>query len=319
LTSTTVLRTFAALLAAAAVACAAAPASTPTRVVAPGVTVAGIQVGGLSAEPARARIDAAFGRPLTVVYKDERTTIDPSAAGARVDVNAAVSSALAATPRSAIAVPVRYSQAKAQTIVAKLAKRYDRAPVDAAVTGAVNGVPAFSPARPGIAVDTKTMEAAVGQLLRDGTRAPLHLLTKVVPPKKTIANFGPVIVVTRGANTLRLFDGERPVRAFAVATGQAIYPTPAGVWHIMDKQRDPWWYPPTYDSWAKGLKPVPPGPSNPLGTRWMGLNAPGVGIHGTDEPTSIGYSASHGCIRMHVPDAEWLFEHVHVGTPVVVL
>jgi Uncharacterized protein conserved in bacteria len=78
----------------------------------------------------------------------------------------------------------------------------------------------------------------------------------------------------------------------------------------MNKQRDPWWYPPTYDDWAKGLKPVPPGPSNPLGTRWMGLNAPGVGIH---------YSLSHGCVRMHVPDAEWLFERVHVGTPVVIV
>ncbi len=67
------------------------------------------------------------------------------------------------------------------------------------------------------------------------------------------------------------------------------------------------------DDWARGLKPVPPGPDNPLGTRWMGLSAPGVGIHGTDEPTSIGYSASHGCIRMQVPDAEWLFDHVDVG------
>jgi lipoprotein-anchoring transpeptidase ErfK/SrfK len=51
----------------------------------------------------------------------------------------------------------------------------------------------------------------------------------------------------------------------------------------------------------------------------MGLSAPGVGIHGTDAPTSIGYSASHGCIRMHVPEAEWLFEHIRVGTTVVIL
>jgi lipoprotein-anchoring transpeptidase ErfK/SrfK len=83
--------------------------------------------------------------------------------------------------------------------------------------------------------------------------------------------------------------------------------------------KNPWWYPPVQDAWAKGLKPVPPGPSNPLGTRWMGLNAPGVGIHGTDEPTSIGYSASHGCIRMQVPDAEWLFDHVDVGTTVYIV
>jgi len=118
---------------------------------------------------------------------------------------------------------------------------------------------------------------------------------------------------------LFLYSGTKLFRTFAVATGQAIYPTPRGRWHIVVKWKNPWWYPPVQDEWAKGLKPVPPGPSNPLGTRWMGLNAPGVGIHGTDEPASIGYSASHGCIRMRIPDAEWLFVHVRVGSPVWII
>jgi lipoprotein-anchoring transpeptidase ErfK/SrfK len=118
---------------------------------------------------------------------------------------------------------------------------------------------------------------------------------------------------------LTLYRGARYVRQFHVATGQAIYPTPLGNFHIVVKWENPTWYPPTQDAWAKGLKPVPPGPNNPLGTRWMGIDAPGVGIHGTDEPASIGYSESHGCIRMLVPDAEWLFEHVTVGTPVFIV
>jgi lipoprotein-anchoring transpeptidase ErfK/SrfK len=163
------------------------------------------------------------------------------------------------------------------------------------------------------------MRAAIAAELTTGYRSPLALLKQPVPAKRTVHNFGPVIVVTRAVNTLRLFEGNRLVRTFPVATGQAIYPTPSGLFKIENKQMDPWWYPPTYDSWAKGLKPVPPGPSNPLGTRWMGLTAPGVGIHGTDAETSIGYSVSHGCIRMHVPDAEWLFTRVKVGTPVVIL
>jgi lipoprotein-anchoring transpeptidase ErfK/SrfK len=142
---------------------------------------------------------------------------------------------------------------------------------------------------------------------------------QVVAPHLSADVFANVIVINRATNTLRLFDGRSLVRTFAVATGQAIYPTPAGLWRIVDMQRNPWWYPPVQDEWARGLKPVPPGPSNPLGTRWMGLNAPGVGIHGTDAPASIGYSASHGCVRMQVPEAEWLFEHVSVGTPVVIL
>ena len=280
------------------------------------MTVSGIRVGGLTAEPARDRIAAAFQRPLRIVAPKGIEAVDPARAGSQIDVDAAVSAALDATPGSSIEVPVRYSQARATKIVDELAERYDRAPVNAAVTGADANGPVFSPARTGLAVDQRTMRAAIGQLLRDGTRAPLHLLTNPVAPTKTVANFGAVIVVTRSTNTLRLYRGSRLVRTFRVATGQSVYPTPSGLWRIVDKQRNPWWYPPTYDDWAKGLKPVPPGPSNPLGTRWMGLNAPGVGIHGTDAPTSIGYSASHGCIRMQIPDAEWLFDRVALGTPV---
>jgi lipoprotein-anchoring transpeptidase ErfK/SrfK len=314
-----VLRTFAALVAAAGLACAAAPASEPTTVIPAGVTVSGLHVGGLSAEPARAAVDAAFTRPVTITYGSRQTVIDPDQLGAKVDADAAVGSALAATPRSRIALPVSYSAARAARVVDNLAGRVDRPPVAADVVGATAAGPEFTPSRPGVAVDVNAMLGAVPRLLSDSTRAPLQLITRPVPAKRTVARFGPVIVVTRATNTLRLYNGRRLVRTFPVATGQAIYPTPAGIWQIVDKQRDPWWYPPTEDAWAKGLKPVPPGPSNPLGTRWMGLNAPGVGIHGTDAPTSIGYSASHGCVRMHVPDAEWLFEHVRVGTPVVIL
>jgi lipoprotein-anchoring transpeptidase ErfK/SrfK len=106
--------------------------------------------------------------------------------------------------------------------------------------------------------------------------------------------------------------------AFRVATGQRIYPTPLGRFEIVTKWRNPWWYPPDSD-WAKGEKPVPPGPGNPLGTRWMGISSPGVGIHGTPDAASLGYSASHGCIRMAIPQAEWLFEHVEIGTPVYIV
>jgi lipoprotein-anchoring transpeptidase ErfK/SrfK len=314
-----VLRTFAALVIAAGLACAAAPASQQTRTIPAGVSVAGIAVGSLSAEPARARIEAAFARPVTIDYRNAATVVPPAAVGASLSVHAAVSSALAATPRSTIALPVRYSQRKVAKLVASLARRYNRPAVDAKVTGASAAGPTFEPARAGVAVRVTTMRAAVAQLLRDGTRTPLQLLTRPVKPKRTIAHFGAVIVVTRAANTLRYYKGRTLVRTFRVATGQAIYPTPAGVWRVVNKQLNPWWYPPTYDAWAKGLKPVPPGPGNPLGTRWMGLTAPGVGIHGTDADTSIGYSASHGCIRMHVPDAEWLFERVPLGTPVVIL
>jgi lipoprotein-anchoring transpeptidase ErfK/SrfK len=304
------------LLVAAGLACAAAPAAQRGRAIPEGVRVGSVTVGGLLAVPAQERIASQLDAPVTIAAGDKTVTVAPSALGARLDVHAAVGAALAATPGSRIALPVRTAPAKVDAVVASLQKRFDRAPVPARVTGAENDRPVFSKPRPGVAVDVKTMRAALAQALARGTRTPLQLITRTVKAKPFT---GPVIVVNRSENRLRLYDGAKLVRTFPVATGQAIYPTPAGVWRIVVKQMNPWWYPPTYDAWAKGLKPVPPGPGNPLGTRWMGLNAPGVGIHGTDAPGSIGYSASHGCIRMQVPDAEWLFPHVTVGTPVVVV
>ena len=87
----------------------------------------------------------------------------------------------------------------------------------------------------------------------------------------------------------------------------------------MNKQREPVVVPADLDAWAQGLKPVPPGPGNPLGTRWMGICTPGR-RHPRHAATTLDrLQRSHGCVRMHVPDAEWLFEHVAVGTPVVIL
>jgi lipoprotein-anchoring transpeptidase ErfK/SrfK len=313
-----VLRAFAAFVLAAGLACAAAPAAKRTPLIASGVAVLGVRVGGLSSEPARMRIEDAFARPLTILYGRERLVVTPRRLGAGAAVDAAVTSALAATARSRIALPVEVSASDIESYVAWLARRFYRPAVDAKLLGANANGPVIAEGRAGVAVRRATMQRALAQQLRTGARAPLELLTRPVAPKVTRATFGQVIVITRGANLLQLYDGTRLVRSFGVATGQSRYPTPSGIFEVVDKQRNPWWRPPNSD-WARGLKPIPPGPGNPLGTRWMGLTAPGVGIHGTPDDASIGYSASHGCIRMHVPDAEWLFDHVDYGTPVVIL
>jgi lipoprotein-anchoring transpeptidase ErfK/SrfK len=100
-----------------------------------------------------------------------------------------------------------------------------------------------------------------------------------------------------------------------VAIGQAEYPTPTGTYKIVTKQKNPTWNPPD-SPWAEGLGQIPPGPGNPLGTRWIGTSAPAIGIHGTYADYSIGTAASHGCLRMHIPDVEELYEDVAVGMPV---
>ena len=252
------------------------------------------------------------------IYRGNTITVSTQRLGAGAGVDAAVTSALAATPRSRIALPVTFSRRNVSSFVDWLARRFYRPPQDATLVGADETGPLIREGKAGLAVRRETMRIALAQTLRSASRAPLQLLTKPVPPKVTRATFGQVIVISRGGNSLRLYDSTQLVRSFGVATGRAEYPTPAGIWHIVDMERNPWWRPPD-SPWARGLKPIPPGPGNPLGTRWMGLDAAGVGIHGTPDDASIGYSASHGCIRMHVPDAEWLFDHVGYGTAVVIL
>jgi L,D-transpeptidase ErfK/SrfK len=89
--------------------------------------------------------------------------------------------------------------------------------------------------------------------------------------------------------------------------------TPIGQFHIIEKVPNPTWYPP---SWAESTKPVPPGPDNPLGNRWIGISATRVGIHGTNDPLNVGASVTHGCIRCYPEHVEKLFTEVSVGLPV---
>ncbi|MBC7461277.1 MAG: murein L,D-transpeptidase [Thermoleophilia bacterium] len=124
------------------------------------------------------------------------------------------------------------------------------------------------------------------------------------------------IVIDQSDHSLTLLRSGQVVKKYGVAVGQVAYPTPNGAFKIQSMQEDPTWTPPD-SAWAKDAKPIGPGADNPLGTRWMAIDGT-VGIHGTNSPDSIGFSVSHGCIRMAIPDVEDLFGRVRIGTPVVV-
>jgi hypothetical protein len=121
-----------------------------------------------------------------------------------------------------------------------------------------------------------------------GKIAPQRVIVLSVPDRK--------LAVTEGGRVLKVYD---------VAVGKPSTPSPTGEMKIINKAVDP-----TYHH--KG-KVVPPGKSNPLGNRWMGLSAKGYGIHGTNVQSSVGKAASHGCIRMRKHDVEELFAMVRVG------
>jgi lipoprotein-anchoring transpeptidase ErfK/SrfK len=308
------------LVAVAAAFGATAPdAARPPAVIAPGVSISGIGVGGLTSEPARTRIQRAFGRPLQFIHDGKRWKVETSKFATRWYIQSALARALQAVPGQSLELGVSYRQKLLRRYVDKVAKRFYAEPVDARLTGlGSDGRPVIAPERPGRRVAKALLQGSIAQALHTPRRAPLRLPTKPVAPEVTQEEFGAVVVIARESKKLTLYDGRQVVRTFRIATGTAEYPTPLGMFSIATKQRNPWWYPPPDSDWAQGKEPIPPGPGNPLGTRWMGLTAPLVGIHGTPDAASIGYSASHGCIRMHIPEADWLFDRVEIGTPVVI-
>jgi len=294
----------------------AAPVA-PT-VVPRGVRVAGVRIAGLTPADAVTAVRSAFGRPLEIDVDRLKLLLDPTRF-ASAYASTAVARARVSDSGTNVPLVVAVRGRAVAAWVAGVAARVDR-PGVAATLKITGGNPRITAPVLGRKLAQAKLRARIVAALTSNSRLPVRVHSAAVKPATTVGLTAvPTIVVNRSQNRLYLFDGTKLYRTFPVATGQSIYPTPAGTWHIVVKWKNPWWYPPTQDSWAQGLKPVPPGPGNPLGTRWMGLDAPGVGIHGTDEPSSIGYSASHGCIRMQVPDAEWLFDHVDIGTTVYVV
>ncbi len=269
---------------------ALAPSAGPSKRIPNGVRIAGVNVAGLDAGQAKQQIGARFATPLRFKFAREHWAASPEALGMNAEIGNAVSRAKEAGGGDDIGVSVDVNRDAVKEYVASLDQRFGIPAENAVVVGLVDGHPKIADSQWGRTVRRQTMVRAIVRTLRTRIRPELPVVMKTLKPSVSKGGFGPVVVINRAANSLELFNGEQPVR----------------------------WRPPD-SAWAKGLKPIPPGPGNPLGTRWMGLSAPGVGIHGTPDAASIGYSASHGCIRMYIPDATWLFDHVQLGTPVLIV
>ena len=291
--------------------------TTAPATIASGVTISGVDVGDLTYDAAFTAVRDSFARPVTLVVPRHRLAIEPARIGAMAYVRASVTRALTVPAGTALKLRVILGRKGTQRYLDAVAKRFDREAVDSELL-LRNLRPVITKEQAGRTLREVRAMNGIFTALVTNTRPEVTLQFAELQPSVTRGSFGPVIVIRRGSNRLYLYKGMRFQRVFGVATGQSAYPTPLGSWHVVVKWRNPWWYPPN-SPWAKGAKPIPPGPGNPLGTRWMGLSAPGVGIHGTPDPGSLGYSASHGCIRMYIPNAEWLFDHVDIHTPVFIV
>jgi hypothetical protein len=313
--------------------------------IAAGITIAGIDVGGLHAPQARAvlarRLVEPLQRPLRVEYGPHRFVVRPASAGLKVDVAHMVDAAVELSRRGGLtsrllrelrgrrlheSVPLRaaLSNASLARFVDRVATVVDRPARSARVVPADTATKLHVvPSRDGVAVRRDRLLAALGAglLHRTGART-LRVPTRVVHPRwttGTIAKRYPAfLLVSRETFTLRLFTHLKLARTYRIAVGQAGLETPAGLYAIDDKQVNPSWHVPM-SAWAGDLagRIIPPGPQDPIKARWMGF-WDGAGIHGTDNDASIGSAASHGCIRMTIPDVEALYPLVPLHTPIYV-
>ena len=311
--------------------------------IAHGVTVAGIDVGGLSAGQARLRLQLRLRpqveRPVTLEYRDRRFVLSPAQAAVHADVDRMVHEAVQRSRdgwfvgralrelsggkvRARVPLRVSYSYAAVARLVDHVAKTIGRPAHDATIDP--NGYSLnFKPSHTGVRVLRRRLaRAIVAQLRRPASLHVLIVPWTVAKPKvsswQLAQKYPYFITIARSEFRLRLWEHLQLAKSYTIAVGRIGLETPAGLYSIIDKQVDPSWHVPN-SAWAGSLagQVIPPGPDDPLKARWMGI-VDGAGIHGTDDLGSLGTAASHGCIRMSIPDVIELYNIVPMHTPVYV-
>jgi lipoprotein-anchoring transpeptidase ErfK/SrfK len=312
--------------------------------IAKGVSVGGIAVGGMRASEARRvlreRLADPLERPVTVRARGRSFRLSAERARLHTDVGGMVSEALEVSRDGNVLsrtvrgltgdeldeeLPARvtYSRAAVESLVRRVKRSLDRPAQDAQASYSAAGID-VRPGQNGLAVRGRELERHVSaEIVLPNADRVVKARTKVTKPKVTREQIAQqnryFIGVDRGAFTLRFFKNLRLAKSYRIAVGQVGLETPAGLYHVQNKAIDPAWHVPNRDWAGKLAGTVIPGgtPQNPLKARWLGI-FDGAGIHGTDAIGSLGTAASHGCIRMAIPDVKELYDEVPVQTPVYV-
>ena len=319
--------------------------SSRSDTIAPGVKVGTVDVGGLTAREAAAKLRAdmvqQLRRRLVVRAGEREFPLTAREARIAADVEAMVAAAVArgragsivartwrgvtgAAVDARIQPRVAYSLPAVRRLVDKVRVTMTRKARNAEIAVA-GGRVEVRRARDGLSVDAKALRPQIERALVndiDGDRSLRVKLERTKPKVSTqqLATKYPVLLtVERSRFRINLFKKLKLAKSYPIAVGQAGLETPAGRYTITNKAVNPAWSVPN-SPWAGSLAgTVVPGgiPSNPLKARWLGIYD-GVGVHGTDVRGSIGTNASHGCIRMLVEDVVKLYDQVPVGTPIYI-
>jgi lipoprotein-anchoring transpeptidase ErfK/SrfK len=311
--------------------------------IAEGVTIGGVDVGGRTADEARALIEADLIEPLdrevTVTYGKEHFTLEAEELDVRADVDGMVDQALAVSQEGGLPTRVwryatggevdeeiepsiTYSKSTLEDFITGVGKNVDVPAVDASVEPTSTSLEPVQ-SQTGVEVQEDDLRAKLEQAVQSPDSRTVEAEVEKVQPEVTTdelaEKYPHYIVINRTGFQLSYYEDLKLVKTYTIAVGQVGYDTPTGIYSIQNKAVNPAWSVPN-SAWAGDLAgTVVPGgaPNNPLVARWMGI-IDGAGIHGTSDTGSLGSAASHGCIRMAVPDVIELYDQVPVGTPVYI-
>jgi lipoprotein-anchoring transpeptidase ErfK/SrfK len=308
-----------------------AVAAPATEQLPAGATIAGVDVGGQDAKAAQQTVKDSLAplyenRPIAIRVDHKDRLVMPRAAGFVIYYDWMVTRAFAlAGAHKDVVVPLHLGvkDKNRDAAIGGVAKNYYRAPRDARVKFGVTAIRRVR-ARMGHALDQALVRRRLEQELRHPTTGRVVAGRVIhVRPSVTTASlrkrYPAYVSVDRGTHLLRVFRSLRLVRTYPVAVGAAGFETPAGLRHVLYKDKNPSWTAPNRP-WASPYQgqTFPPGDSrNPL-REWFIALGDGIGIHGTSEEWTVGTSASHGCLRMHADDVKQVAKLTPVGTPVLI-
>ena len=312
-------------------------------IIAKGVTAGGVDLSGMKPREAREKLRRELAVPLqkavTVKYGGRRYRLSPARAKVRVNTADMVQKAIDASRKgnlftrttraitggsvhASIPVEVSYSHSAVARFARQMQRSVDKPAVDATI-GFSGGQIQKVDSRTGRKLDARRLRSDVAAELVEPTadhkvKAPVERVKPKVTTDELAKKYPTVVIINRSGFQLTLYRGLQLSKTYRIAVGRQGLETPAGEYNIQDKQVNPSWHVPN-SPWAGALagKVIPPGPQDPIKARWMGI-AGGAGIHGTADVGSLGTAASHGCIRMAIPDVIDLFDRVQIGDPVFI-
>ncbi|HEV7401025.1 MAG TPA: L,D-transpeptidase/peptidoglycan binding protein [Solirubrobacterales bacterium] len=311
--------------------------------IADGVTVGGVDVGGMDEAEAKQEVRRQLLGPLRhslrVGYDGHSWELRGKSLKVHAEIDAAVEKALAESRDGGlptrlvryvtggnvdkqVAADVTYSQPAINRFVRRVAHAVDREAEDATIEPTADSLEVVAAKNGRKLRDkllTRQLEAAVLNAGADhAIKARTHSTVPEVTTKEVASAYPSYLTLDRSTFTLRLWKDLKLAKTYTVAVGQEGLETPEGLYHIEEKQENPSWHVPD-SAWAGDLagQVIPPGPEDPIKARWMAIFE-GAGIHGTEETESLGSAASHGCVRMSIPDVIELYPQVEVGTPIFI-